>query len=285
MIFITNKYTRIYFSIIRHAQKRNLDGYKERHHIIPRSLGGNDSSENLVDLTAREHFICHKLLVKMTTGVARGKMAAAVILMAGSNGSRVYESTRKLFAKSMSELHRGKIPVTNGIVNRTIFLGNEIPEGYWPGFSDKVLKRRGESQKGKRWVTDGTQSFQIRDETPPEGFYWGQSDEHKLKNSLALSGDGNPMFGKFFITNGIENSVCDDELQIPDGWYKGKVEKPSQCKSKSKLGKKNPMFGKIPSNAKPIEIDGVKYKSLTEAQKKTGLSRRTVENLYKGTTL
>ena len=39
--------------------------YYENHHIIPRSLNGSNSSENLVLLTAREHFICHWLLVKI----------------------------------------------------------------------------------------------------------------------------------------------------------------------------------------------------------------------------
>jgi len=36
--------------------------YYENHHIIPRCLDGNNEKENLVLLTAREHFICHKLL-------------------------------------------------------------------------------------------------------------------------------------------------------------------------------------------------------------------------------
>lgn len=39
--------------------------YYESHHIVPRCLGGSDEKENLVLLTAREHFICHKLLVEI----------------------------------------------------------------------------------------------------------------------------------------------------------------------------------------------------------------------------
>jgi len=38
---------------------------KERHHIIPKSLGGNNDHENLVVLWYREHYIAHRLLVKM----------------------------------------------------------------------------------------------------------------------------------------------------------------------------------------------------------------------------
>lgn len=36
--------------------------YHERHHILPKSLGGTDEENNLIDLFAREHFIAHKLL-------------------------------------------------------------------------------------------------------------------------------------------------------------------------------------------------------------------------------
>ena len=64
MIFIDNKYTRVYYSIIDRAKTRSISSYTEKHHIIPRSLGGTDAKENLVPLTAREHFICHLLLTK-----------------------------------------------------------------------------------------------------------------------------------------------------------------------------------------------------------------------------
>lgn len=38
--------------------------YKERHHIIPKCMGGNNEKDNLIDLYAREHFIAHKLLAE-----------------------------------------------------------------------------------------------------------------------------------------------------------------------------------------------------------------------------
>jgi 5-methylcytosine-specific restriction endonuclease McrA len=64
-LFLSNKYTSWYYAIITNAQDRISDGYRENHHIIPKSLGGDNSIENLVKLTAREHFICHWLLTKM----------------------------------------------------------------------------------------------------------------------------------------------------------------------------------------------------------------------------
>lgn len=87
MIFINNKYTQIYYKIIEKAKARNLTtkkeakcalGYAEQHHIIPKSLGGDNSKTNLIFLSGREHFICHWLLVKMTTGKSYEKMVFAL---------------------------------------------------------------------------------------------------------------------------------------------------------------------------------------------------------------
>lgn len=58
-------YSKIYNLLIERAKDRNLDSYKEMHHIIPRCIGGSDDSSNLVELTAREHFIAHLLLCKI----------------------------------------------------------------------------------------------------------------------------------------------------------------------------------------------------------------------------
>lgn len=41
------------------------NGYFESHHIVPRCLGGLDNAENLILLTAKEHFIAHLLLTKI----------------------------------------------------------------------------------------------------------------------------------------------------------------------------------------------------------------------------
>ena len=58
-------YQRIHDAIIDRASNRTLQGYREKHHVIPRCMGGVDTADNLVELTAREHFIIHKLLVEI----------------------------------------------------------------------------------------------------------------------------------------------------------------------------------------------------------------------------
>jgi len=58
------------------AEYRELDGYCERHHVIPKALGG--SGGTVVRLTYREHFLAHWLLTKFTIGEDRRKMLCAL---------------------------------------------------------------------------------------------------------------------------------------------------------------------------------------------------------------
>ena len=76
-MFTENKYKVWHDNIIKKALNRKLSGYLEKHHILPRSLGGSDNKDNLVELTAKEHFIVHMLLCKFTKGLARRSMLYA----------------------------------------------------------------------------------------------------------------------------------------------------------------------------------------------------------------
>lgn len=113
-MFLKNKYTRIYWKIIESAQNRVLTGYTERHHIIPKSMGGGDNPDNLVELTAREHYLVHLLLTKMTVGLDRRNMAYALSYFNTQckntrrrpPNSRWYEYSRRL----LSDVKRGTAP-------------------------------------------------------------------------------------------------------------------------------------------------------------------------------
>jgi hypothetical protein len=77
-MFIQNKYYTWYYNIINRSKTTPPVGYSERHHIIPKSMGGSDCKENIVRLTAREHFICHWLLTKITQGLDKQRMFHAL---------------------------------------------------------------------------------------------------------------------------------------------------------------------------------------------------------------
>ena len=272
MIFITNRYTRIYYTIIERAKSRILpkDIYKEKHHIVPRCMGGSDDSANIVSLTFKEHLFCHKLLVRMTIGPVRGKLSFAVLLMAKEkSNNRIYSTIKENAREYAREYNKGKLPITNGCVTKFLFKDQTMPDGFTYGWSNEYLKKKKGNNKGKVYITDGVICRTLLPyETMPNGWYYGQSEYHKKKISEALSGVGNPMYGKYGNQHPAFGNKHTDEMV--------------KHLSETKLGSKNPMYGKLPHNAKSIEINGVVYPSMSEARLKTGMSRRTLENLIKG---
>lgn len=118
-IFIDNKYLRLYKTIISNASSRDaIVGYTEKHHIIPKSFGGDNSKDNLVTLTAREHFLCHRLLTKITTGDYRRKMLSALCFLSGrhKHAGVKWSSRQYAIAKVYrSEFNRMSTPWNKGI--------------------------------------------------------------------------------------------------------------------------------------------------------------------------
>lgn len=120
---IDNKYTRHYWKLINTRKNRIITGYTEKHHIIPRSLGGTNLKDNLVSLTPREHFIAHLLLSKMFDGDEKYKMYYAfnMILVKSKDNqryrptSRFYEQARKLVGITSSKNNKGRMPWNKGI--------------------------------------------------------------------------------------------------------------------------------------------------------------------------
>lgn len=116
-MFLDNRSNRIYCQIMDRAKTRSIIGYSEKHHIIPRSLGGSNCKSNIAVLTPREHYLAHLLLVRMTTGEARRSMSYALSFFNAScknhkrsiPKSRWYDLSRKL----LSEANKGKQPSDN----------------------------------------------------------------------------------------------------------------------------------------------------------------------------
>jgi hypothetical protein len=104
------KYTKWYYNIINNCKVNPpIDCYTEIHHIKPKSIGGCNTKENLVKLTAKQHFICHLLLTKMFKPNTREyfKMIHAFCMMLWNAGnikmyrytSRVHEKQRQQFSE------------------------------------------------------------------------------------------------------------------------------------------------------------------------------------------
>lgn len=114
-------YQKIHDQIIERAKSRKLDGYKERHHIIPKCMGGTNDNTNLIELTAREHFIIHKLLCEIYPD--NDSLVYAYWMMANNTSNAMYERkyyvsgkdyerAKCLFAERSSKRQKGK-PLTD----------------------------------------------------------------------------------------------------------------------------------------------------------------------------
>jgi hypothetical protein len=118
-MFNESKYTRWYYSIVESARcQPNRGSYTEKHHIIPRCMGGTNEKSNLVNLTYREHFICHWLLTKMVierNHIRSMKYALAYMRRSGATPRRnmtawqfeIVKTARKNV--SMSEEQKAKL--------------------------------------------------------------------------------------------------------------------------------------------------------------------------------
>lgn len=172
MIFINNKYTNWYNSLINKAQNRIVLGYAEKHHIIPSALGGTNEKDNIVKLTPREHFICHLLLTKMTTGNARYKMNFALHMLSNTKNigggryipnGRMYDLARRLYKEALDNYWTDEKRKEHADKIRPTSIGRKLKESSKEKlrnkeWSEKALANRlnnclkaAENRKGSTW--------------------------------------------------------------------------------------------------------------------------------------
>lgn len=241
-IMLTNKYSKLYYKITANAKQRIIEDYTELHHIIPQSIGGSNDKENLVELTAREHFICHWLLIKMTEGDERGKMLYALQGMKAENKfqnryhtkitARVYERYRIEHAENHSKKMKGRKAWNKGIPQT---------EEHREKNRQAALKRPPKSQETIEKWREARTGYKHSEETKKKqseklkGKSKGpQSEEHRL--AISLGGKGikkkaghatnvaNAVKGNISINkDGIEKKVKQNTLQqyLNEGWQLG----------------------------------------------------------------
>jgi len=159
-------YQKIHNQIINRAKQRELDGYKERHHIVPRCLGGDDNIDNIVLLTAREHFIIHKLLCRMYPN--EDKLFFAYRMMAVMKNSkdnnrdyyvsaREFEEIRILANEKIGNAARGRKmpPRPQEVIDKVI--ATRKRNGY--RHSIETRKKISEKTKGKTLSMEHVQNL------------------------------------------------------------------------------------------------------------------------------
>lgn len=229
-----NKHQRWHDQIIKRGHTRALKTGGERHHILPRSLGGSNDPQNLVRLTYREHFLVHWLLTKTTAGKTRERMLYALYRMSArspDNHHRIIASWQYAIArKAVAEASRGPHPERGHVYTpeQRIRHGKALK-----GNKNKLGKRESEASRlkkhfahlgapptrgctGMHWITDGTSSRLRRADRPmPKGFTRGRRFKYvapKVQASGRPKGCFNPSKPKIKLVCPVCKTV---QLLVP----------------------------------------------------------------------
>lgn len=208
-MFIENKYKLWHDKIIAKAKNRVLEGYKEIHHIIPKSCGGSNDKDNIVNLTAREHYVIHLLLPYFTTGNAKHKMLNAFIFMTSKSRfckrdykihSRVYEKLRSEFAASLKG--RRLTPEWKAKISKTL-TGTKLPESTRRKISLSNMGRKmSEKHKLRLSIINKGNKYCLGKKA---------SLETRKKLSIANTGKKHSEESKAKIKHARQFQICSDE--------------------------------------------------------------------------
>ena len=251
---LDNKYKRWYEQIVTRAQTRTLpiDTYTEKHHIVPRSIGGNNSKANLAILTAREHFICHWLLIKMIpAGINRSKMYRALNFMRAkaphqhrylsSITSRVYEQIKPVVANAQAQLMTGRVP------------------------TKEHRKKMSASLKGRKQTEEHRKNSSLARKGKP-GHKW--TEEQRLKREEYIKENGGGMLGK---------SHSDEARAKMSVGQKARITPEERAiRSARASGENNPMFGRkqTAEAKKKMSRLGMKHSEETKAKMRAARAKQ-----------
>lgn len=108
-------YKKIYDSIVSRAKARQLEGYGENHHIVPKCLGGSNRKSNIARLTAKEHWLSHLLLVEIYPKEPKLKLAVRMMTIKGLNQERKQITSGKQFERVRVEAATAHSELLTGV--------------------------------------------------------------------------------------------------------------------------------------------------------------------------
>lgn len=265
-------YRHIYMIIITKAKEemqlgircKSNGNYYEKHHILPKSLFPlwEYRRSNIVLLTAREHYFCHELLIKIYPSRS---MNYALWFLSNSKyhkvSSRQYERAKLLnWKNSLGESNPNfgnkwndeqKLAASVKTKNRIAAFGNPMKDKY---HSEDFKRKMRAAKSGRHFYTNGVETICVFDDNVPDGFYKGHTSDFLPKTKegkKAKSERGKNMkhdvnIGKKWFHNKTGKNVL--AFECPEGFMKGKYmseEKLSEMKKKnSEAHKGKPSWNK-----------------------------------------
>jgi len=142
---------KVYNQIIEHAKNRVLEGYTEKHHIVPKCIGGSNNKNNLVKLTAKEHFLCHLLLVEIYPDESKLKQALWLMSIGKQSIKHKININSRLYSRLKLEFQKTMINNSNmlGKVHSKETKQKMSKSRLGQTRTEETKKRMSESAKGK----------------------------------------------------------------------------------------------------------------------------------------
>lgn len=180
-------YQKLYNTLISfrkcNSLKKSKKLYTELHHVVPRCLGGTDDIDNLVRLTAREHFVAHRLLAKIYPDSK--ELTLALVLMIRGRGrdnkivsSREFYRLKEISSKTLSSymtsslLHLWKTESYRSRMQGVLTKSNSErwkDENFKIKMSEKLSRaaiKRCEGSQNKKRMSDAMNGFYERNPMP-----------------------------------------------------------------------------------------------------------------------
>lgn len=228
-------YKKHYDMLIERSNTRILDGYVEKHHIIPKCLGGTDDKSNIAILTPEEHFLAHQLLIKMYPG-NRDLVYATQLMTVHHTSARV---NNKLFGWL-----RKQCALAMSAQTRKWLAENEHPKGF-SGKTHSAEKKKQISDSSKKSMTDAV-GVKVYAYNLDGTFY----KEYKTLTECALDLKTNPSNVKYTADGNF-------------GHCKSKQLRYNYVESMSAYTKTSPLRGKKKSEEHILNLKKVKGQRFT----------------------
>ena len=176
-------YSNHYGALIERARVRKTpDSYVERHHVVPKCLGGSDEPGNLVFLTAEEHFVAHQLLAKIHPNSEHLIYAACMMTQSPSGqrtNNRLYGWLKKRLSRVQSERFKGKEWTFEQNNSRSETVKNQWAD---PAFREA----RSAAMRGRKWSPESRAAKSASMRGKP-GRVWTAEQKAKLSESKRKS--------------------------------------------------------------------------------------------------
>lgn len=249
---------------LRGLDKKKLNGYYEKHHIIPKCMGGKNNKENLVLLTAKEHLLAHMILFRLNPSDNLLLMSVNAMLSPGNKSNfrqKVSLSTASYYRKLYSESLKGK------------------------HHSEETKRKISESLKGRKLSKEHVESIRKRtigkhpsEETREKmsKSHSNISDEVREKLRIAATGKKHTEETKKKISESNKKVIKSKEWR--ENISKAKTGKPGR--KHTDITRKK-MSDNSKNKVKVIDPNGVIYDSITLCSKNYRVDRSTLRKWIK----